>query len=97
MRYHQLIEAQLKYKSNKGNISEFYIGAALVAKFINGIDKVTVEDVTAVVSPLKNRRTNFNQSYTGKNGDTIKFQNVIRNPTNKKDIRAYEFNMSAMK
>lgn len=97
MRYHQLIEAQLKYKSNKGNISEFYIGAALVAKFINGIDKVTVEDVTAVVSPLKNRRTNFNKSYTGKNGDTIIFQNVIRNPTNKKDVRAYEFNMSAMK
>ena len=87
--------ALLKHGSTRGHMGEYLIGSAVVAKFIAGDAKITVEDVKTVIAQTS-ATDNLSQTFDGVEGDEIEFVNIIKNEKNIADAKDVESLLSDM-
>lgn len=98
MRYLEIKEAagdKLKHGSTRGHMGEFLLGGAVVAKMIIGDEQVTADQVKSVLSRTAQTK-DLSLTFMSDEGDSIAFQNIIKNQKNIADAKDVEALTSVM-
>lgn len=85
---------KLKHGSNRGNVGEFLLGAAVIAKMLAGNTPATKAGVEHVMRETV--KSNLSATFTSEQGDKFTFRNIIKNQKNIADITDIESLIQAM-